>query len=470
MFLFPLIFVLSFLASLRELLKKNIGGILLFFTCGLPIYITSLSIVNMYGLPQLVPVLQSFKEILVLIALFTVLYNYREKIQLHLVDKLMLFFFIYTFLYVLIPLGQYGFFQRLIAFKSSSFFVLVYFTGRFCNPVSVSISKYFRVICAVLIVATTVLLYELITYQHLQTLTGYAGYNYRFFQQDPSGSYDLSWTFEVNEIGRASAKRFASFFANPLEFAASVVLATSILIALYTDKRNRVKPDSFGIVALVCSGISIFFALSRASMISYLFIMYVYAFLTGKRKIIRFIHIFFILVALYVIYMVNKDIRGFIINTLSFNNLSSLGHLVEWMDGIRSMIASPLGIGLGESGRIAGTTGENVGGESQLIILGVQAGVIAMGVYIAVYVISIRLAFQQFRTTQGPERKLSLALLLARIGLIIPMATTNFESYIYISYTLWFFSGVFIAAVMRKSDTALRQIPGIRKGYVPEPE
>jgi hypothetical protein len=151
-----------------------------------------------------------------------------------------------------------------------------------------------------------------------------------------------------------------------------------------------------------------------------------------------------------VAFLINRDVKEFIVDTLNFSNLSSLGHLLEWMDGIQSMITSPLGIGLGESGRVAGATGDNVGGESQLIIIGVQTGVIAMGVYLAVYVVLMRQAYRWFKKLRGKGRTLSLAVLLMKTGFIVPLITSNFESYIYLSYIGWFFSGLLIAAIARE--------------------
>ena len=144
MFVFPVIYISSFLAALYCLFRNKPEGILIFLICGLPIYTTTLSIVNMYGFPSVVPVLQSFKELLILASLGHVLYHYRGKLQLHLVDKLMLFFWGYTLLYVLVPLGQFGIVPKLLAFKSLSFFVLIYFTGRFFDFRKISINKNFR--------------------------------------------------------------------------------------------------------------------------------------------------------------------------------------------------------------------------------------------------------------------------------------------------------------------------------------
>lgn len=458
MFVFPLIYTGAFLQTMYQLLKKRTGAILAFFICALPIYTTALSITNMYGLHFLIPVMQSFKEVIILIALAILLWNYRGPFHLHLVDKLMLFFFFYSLIYIPLPVGQFGLVEKLLAFKSLSFFVLVYFTGRLCDLRQIFLDKYFKVIVGISILASVVLLYEVLTYTHFQTMTGYPAYNYRYFNQEATGNYGLSWTFEVVDIGK-SAKRFASFFSNPLEFAAATLLSLSVLAAMFTRQNNKLKVTTFGVIGLACTALSIFFALSRASMVSYFFLVYVYAFLTGKRKVIRGIHIFFLLAALYIIFFVNKDIREFVISTLNFSNLSSLGHVLEWLDGIQAMIGSPLGIGLGESGRIAGITGENVGGESQLIILGVQVGVVALGVYIAVYVILLKQAFSWFKRLRGKERRLSMVLLLIKTGFIVPMLTSNFESYIYLSYLTWFLSGLFIATIVKKAEHHNRAVP-----------
>lgn len=453
MFLFPVIYIALFLAALVSLFKNKPEGVLIFFICALPIYTTSLSVTFLYGFPKLVPVLQSFKEILILLTLGNLLYYHREKIHFTFIDKLMLVFFGYTFLYIFLPIGQFGIFYKLVAFKSVSFFILVYFAGRLFDPARINLKKYFQFICAVAIVASVVLLYEVFTYQHLQTYTGYAGYNYFFFNQEATGNYGLSWTFEVNEIGKG-AKRFASFFSNPLEFAAATVLAISVLTALQTSDNNKLKPDNFSLLVLACTVFAIFSALSRASFVSYFLLLYTYAFITGKKTILLLIHLFFLGFVIYIMFLVDKDIQDFIINTLNFNNLSSLGHVLEWIDGIQSMITHPLGIGLGESGRIAGSTGDNVGGESQLIILGVQTGVLMLGVYITVYIMLIRQSYLCFKRSTGKKRTLSLAVFLMRIGFIVPVITANFESYIYLSYIMWFFSGLFVTMISGDKETS----------------
>jgi hypothetical protein len=108
------------------------------------------------------------------------------------------------------------------------------------------------------------------------------------------------------------------------------------------------------------------------------------------------------------------------------------------------MISHPLGRGLGASGKIAGAFGENIGGENQLIIIGVQLGVVAVLAYSVIYYKIIATAIKSFRQGAVKEARLGLMLFLSKVGLIIPLLTAELDSYIYISYLIWFFSGLLV--------------------------
>jgi hypothetical protein len=156
----------------------------------------------------------------------------------------------------------------------------------------------------------------------------------------------------------------------------------------------------------------------------------------------------------------NEDVQDFVINTLKFTDSSSIGHVLEWIDGINAMIQSPFGLGLGTSGRIGSSLQGNTGGENQFIILGVQTGIIAMLLYISVYVILVKTSWRWFYKLEGKEKKVCLALLLMKIGFIIPLLTSELESSSYISYMTWFFSGLFIniiAGQKERNGIALRE-------------
>jgi O-antigen ligase len=302
------------------------------------------------------------------------------------------------------------------------------------------------------ILTAVVLMYEVRMDQHLQSLIGLADYNYYVFNLDPSGNYGLSWTFE----SQGGFKRFASVFASPLEHAGATLIALAVIAGVYTRDDYKFKPDLLGWIALGATALSIIFAISRSAFISYCIIVYFYSIVTHKKTLLQLIHFSIAAVIIYFIYYLTQEdrydelVQDVIIDTLNFTHPSSVGHVLEWVQGITSIYSNPLGIGMGSSGRIGGSLGENIGGENQYIIIGVQAGIIALCLYLSIYVSLVRNARKWYRNLTKKERQLALAILLIKIGFIIPSMTSETESSVYISYVTWFLTGIFISIVSEK--------------------
>jgi len=454
MFLFPLIYISSFLLSIREFLRGNKESILLFLIFGLSIYTSATSVANILGFKESVLILQLFKEIGIISLLSWILYNYNGRLRLHLIDYALISFFAYTLLYALLPIGNLNVINRIISLKSSSFFVLVYFTGRLLNPKEIFLSKYFLYLMILAIAAAIVVLFEVFTNQHLQTFTGYTEFNSYFYNIKPSGHYGLSWTFE----SEGGFKRFASFFSNPLEHAAATLISLAILAAFYTNEQYRLKLDTFGVVTLVATLISIIYAVSRSSFVSYFILIYAYGWITRQKYITKIIHLGILVILGYVLYLLipngNDDYVGvqeIIVRTLNFTNTSSVAHLFEWIQGLNAMVQSPLGLGIGTSGRVAGSLGENIGGENQFIVVGVQFGIIALFIYLLIYASILKTCLQWYYRLEGNEKKMCLALFLIKIAFLIPSFTSELENSVYISYLTWFMTGIFVNMVSLKN-------------------
>lgn len=458
MFIFPLIYVISFFIAAREVLKGNREGILIFLIFGLSIYTTAMSVTFMLGLKVLIPFFQFFKEILVLSVFILNLVNLKYRPRLNIIDYAILAFFLYLVAYAILPIGEQSFANRLIALKSNSFFIIVYFTGRLLDPKSIYINNYFNYIILLTIAAGAVLVVELLMYRQLQLFTSYVEYCYYYFNFEPDGLFGLSTTFDSD----SGYRRFASFFTNPLEHAVATLLALSVIMALYTSDDNKFRITNTGMLALCASFLSILFALSRAPLASYFIILYAYALITKKGYITNTIHAAFGLGAIYLAYLFlqfennHSGIIAVIMNTVNFTDPSSIGHIEQWAEGIVAMMAHPLGLGLGSSGRVAGSLGENVGGENQFIIIGVQAGVVALLLYLYVYIMFIKTGLKWLPRLKGKERKVCMAVVLLKIGLFISLLTSEVESSSYLSYLNWLLSGILITIIMQQKPTQIQ--------------
>lgn len=446
MFLFPIVYIITFLKTLKEFSKANASALLSFIAVAMPIYINTLSVTHMYGFDSIIGILQLFKELVVIIALFIVITQLTKIPKITTTDILVAIFLLYSFIFVIIPVGSYDFLTKLLAYKSLSFFCILYFVGRLIQIKHVQLSKYFKLICTITMLAAIIVIIEYIRNEHIHVHTGFTDFLVAFFDGEQSGNYGLIWTFET-ETGQ---KRFGSLFGSPLEMGASMVLTLSICLAFYTDFSKKLVLSKFGRMCLISSFICISLALSRASFIGYISIIGIYAIVTNNRKIIKIIYIGFCFAALYLIYfLAQTDIYHFIIDSITFNNASSLGHLLEWIDGFDAMIKNPFGLGLGESGRISMGSKDNTGGENQFIITGVQVGLPMLITYVWIHINLIKIAYQNLWSTSGKTRRIAFTIFLFKIGIILPMFTSNTEAFVYISYFTWFLSGLLINITSR---------------------
>jgi hypothetical protein len=449
-FIFPLLFLTSFLLGCYKILKGDPNGLFIFLIGSLPFYATSLSTFFLIGGKNVIPFVQATKELVFVLSLGTLILQNKLLFKWTLLDRMTLVFFVFSSIYIFIPLGPNGLLQRVLAFKGLSFFPLVYFCGRLFPLRKTHLEKYFSFILVLTIAAAALSFGEYLIQTHLQAYTGYSDLNYYVYKQDPSGNYGLSWTFEIEN----GAKRFAAFFSTPLEHAAATIVALAIIAGLYTEKSNQLFLSKFGWIALLATVASILLSLSRAAILSYFAVILIYSFITKRREILS---IFYLTIVLFVVYLFSfssKEIQDFVMDTITFSNQSSVGHLIEWITGIESMIAKPLGLGLGASGGITANEGDAVGGENQFIIVGVQIGIAGLLMYAWIHFYTIYLAYKNYKILKGKEQKIAMTVLLIRVGMFLPMFTSNLDTFIYISYTMWFMTGL-LSNILSKPYTEL---------------
>jgi hypothetical protein len=449
-FIFPLLFLTSFLLGCYKILKGDPNGLFIFLIGSLPFYATSLSTFFLIGGKNVIPFVQATKELVIVLSLGTLILQNKLLFKWTLLDRMILVFFVFSSIYIFIPLGPNGFLQRVLAFKGLSFFPLVYFCGRLFPLRKTHLEKYFSFILVLTITAAALSFGEYLIQTHLQAYTGYSDLNYYVYKQDPSGNYGLSWTFEIEN----GAKRFAAFFSTPLEHAAASIIALAIIAGLYTEKSNQLFLSKFGWIALFATVASILLSLSRAAILSYFAVILIYSFITKRREILSIFYLSIVLFVLYLFSFSSKDIQDFVMDTITFSNQSSVGHVIEWITGIESMIAKPLGLGLGASGGVLANEGDAVGGENQFIIVGVQIGVAGLLLYVWIHFYTIYLAYKNYKFLKGKEQKIAMTILLIRVGLFLPMFTSNLDTFIYISYLMWFMTGL-LSNILSKPYTEL---------------
>jgi hypothetical protein len=417
---------------------------LLYIACFLPFYTTFQIIVfNAFDNVLLVNLIKYSKDFVFFTSFVLFILGTRKslldtEIKLSFLDKLIVCFLLLTFIYLIIPLGEAAFLSKIIYSKNIFLIGIVYFFGRKTRFHSKNWNSILKIIIGLTALSFIVAFIENIMGIHLHSLIGYADYNMRINDIDPQGNFGLNWSFER----QGANPRFASFFADPLEFSASLLLffSASLWYYLHSKLRNN-KIIYLGLMFVVSC--SFLLAFSRGAMLSAVLVLCFGLFISKNYKIL-FTGLSIVLIAfLYNLFFASEDTRYLIEDTLTFQNSSSLGHLLEWIQGLLSIYENPFGVGLAMSGNASGVDQSiKIGGENQFLIYGVQMGVIAVLLYLLIIVKSIVNSVITYkRNISDSHSSISFITACIKLGLIIPLFTANAELYLFVALFSWYLVG-----------------------------
>ena len=189
--------------------------------------------------------------------------------------------------------------------------------------------------------------------------------------------------------------------------------------------------------------LSFFFSYSRGAIIASGIIIFFTLFFEKKYRLIGIVLISAIIGVIYTYFFSSKELQYFLLDTLNFQNTSSLGHLLEWIEGLNSMIKNPMGIGIAMSGNANGVDQAlKIGGENQFLIYGVQMGALGLLIYVSLLVKGIKNSLKVFkRSSKQHVKSISFVAAATKIGLLIPLFTANAELYLFVAFLSWFLIG-----------------------------
>jgi hypothetical protein len=454
-FIQTLLIIAVFIYSNYKVIKEGkVEYAVIFLIFYLPVYFTYQSLIfQQTHSVLLINLFRYLKEITILIALMVAVGGMRNVLDRPLnLTKADTFFGLFTLLsvvYAILPIGDTGLIERILYLKKIILPSSLYFLGRIYHPSSDSLSNLFKSIIIVAVLAFSMNLFEFVTSTHYHTRIGWASYDYFVNDVDPSGHYGIGWNFEIGP----NNPRFAAFFANTLEAGVSSLFAFAIVVPMFLFTRFKSNQMVFGTI-LIMIVFSTYFAFSRSSLASIFLEIVFVAFLLRYFKLLIGAGLAFVFIMSSFVIFGSDDLRYLIIDTITFRQLSSFGHLVEWLRAIQNMIDHPFGIGLGTSGNIGAMSevakGDSIGGENQYFIYGVQLGVIGMMLYIFSLFYVIRHSYWVFRNSiQLEYRKIAMSAAIIKVGLLLPLFTSNAETFQYVSFLSWWLSGLSMSIYSR---------------------
>jgi len=428
---------------LKKIFEGDIYYLLLYILFTLPFYSTlQLIIFKGFNVIPFVNLLKYSKDFVFFTGFFILIFGKKESFierewQLTLLDKLFLGFMTLTLIYTLIPLGSASLLSKMIYAKNIFLMGIIYFLGRHTNIDEQRWRFIVKFIICLIVGSFLLALLEIISGVHLQSILDYGRFNSIMYDVSPTGNYGLSWTFER----QGSLPRFAAFFSNPLDFAASLLLFFSVgLNLLLHSKYNSNRLAYLGLLLLVI--FSFFFSYSRGAIIASVILVFLTLFLEKKYFLLRIALGLVVLLVTYIFFS-SYELDYFVLDTFNFQNTSSLGHLLEWLEGIESMLLHPMGIGLAMSGNANGVEQAlKISGENQFLIYGVQMGFLGLYIYISMLFKAIKDSLKVFKDSSKQHvRSISYVAAATKIGLLIPLFTANAELYLFVAFLSWFLIG-----------------------------
>ena len=436
---FIVFYFIIFGYTIDKISRGKIEYLIIYICTCLPIYTTlQAQAFKIFNTEIVVSIIKLSKDIIFIYAFIIFLFGknihlFKRIFKFSLVDKLILIFTLIVTIYALIPLGEADIFSKLIYAKNLYIISITYLIGRNIKIDEVFFNSIKKILKYLILSLTFFLCFEFILSTHFHSIIDFSNYNILVNEIDPQGNYGLSWSFE----SQGSLPRYAAFFADPLELSASLLLLTSLLIYNFWNNKRNI---SYFLLFMVA--VAFLFSFSRGAIVACIGIVLFGLLLNKKYKSLLLIFGLFLLSTLSLIYFGSEEIRYFIIDTLKFENTSSLGHLVEWIEGILSIFENPLGIGLAMSGNASGVDQAiKVGGENQFLIFGVQMGVLSIITYVLILFFVIKRSCKVYYLSSNNDKHISFIVACTKFGLLLPLLTANAELYLFVSLTTWFFAG-----------------------------
>ena len=438
--IFIVLYILIFTKSFVNISRGNFEYLLYYICLALPFYATlQAQVFEIFNNELLVNLIKLSKDFIFFYALLIFTFGKNESIfnrtfTFSNLDKLFLSFVILIILYTIIPVGEADLISKIIYAKNILIIPLVYFMGRnleFSNKVYMNLKKIFL---GVIIASFVFVFFEFIFSTHFHSFINYSNYNSIVNEIDPQGNYGLSWSFE----SQGARPRYAAFFADPLELSASLLFLFSYLIFFFYNRVNLLNLLPFILIVFL-----LLMSFSRGAIVACFGIVLFSLLINQKYRILFTIFFISVILSLLTYFFGGEDLQYLIIDTLKFENTSSLGHLIEWIEGILSILENPLGIGLAMSGNAGGVDQSlKVGGENQFLIFGVQMGIIAIIIYSVILLTAIIRSLKLYVDTKDLKHKhISFVVACTKFGLILPLLTANAELYLFVSLVSWLLAG-----------------------------
>ena len=345
---------------------------------------------------------------------------------------------------------------ELFGFRSSVFFMLLYYFGRGVPEIgerSTYVKNLFRV--AVLVAAIGIVERIFVTPKMLVAM-GAASYLNDFLGLSvTTGGND--WGLPANYwsvLGRHPVRRAGSVFLGGQAFALPFLILMPAATAWVFDPSKRLKFWSVLGYAIVWAGLLV--TITRTTILVCALQVVLYFILTRRptRVVGAALTAFAVFLAALILV---PGLANFVLATATFQTSSSYSHILDWRKGLVAFFQQPWGYGLGSSDQVAARFGRvPLTADNMFLGYAVDMGVLGLVGYLAILVNLGVFSFRLFRSASTPGvRMVAATVLLTTLGIALNGTSSSPFNSVFLAYNFFILAGAAISVYQRSQSAAI---------------
>lgn len=347
----------------------------------------------------------------------------------------------------------------LFGFRSSVFFMLLYYVGRGVPEVgerSTYIKHLFRVAVVVSLIG---IIERIFVSPHMLIALGAAAYVNDFLGMTAStagndfGLPSNYWSM----LGRVPVRRAGSVFLGGQAFALPFLLFIPAATSWVFDPARR--PRLWAIAGYIVVWLGLLVTITRMTIIVCTLQVLVY-FLIARRPS-RIVGTILTTLAVFLTAMVLvPGLGSFVWATITFQTASSYSHVFDWRRGVVAFFEMPWGHGLGSSDQVAARFGRAaITADNMFLGYAVDLGALGLLGYLAVIFTLGFLSWRIFKTSPSKEaRVVASTVFLTNLGIALNGTSSSPFNSVFLAYNFFLLAGAAVSAYQRQQSPVVSAI------------
>lgn len=349
----------------------------------------------------------------------------------------------------------------LFGFRSSVFFMLLYYVGRAVpemGETSIYLKHLFRI---AVVVALIGILERIFVTPRMLVALGAASYTNDFLGMTAStegNEFGLPSNY-FSMLGRTQVRRAGSVFLGGQAFAIPFLLLVPAATSWVFAPGKRLKPWSVIGYAVIWLGLLV--TITRTTLLVCTIQVLLYFLMTRKPTRVAATVMIAATVFLAALALV-PGLGSFVVQTATFRTSSSYSHVKDWRTGAVAFFQAPWGHGLGSSDQVAVRFGRKaLTADNMFLGYAVDLGALGLLAWLTVIFTIGFFSWRLFKTTSNDgTRMVAATVFLTNIGIALNGTSSSPFNSIFLAYNFFLLVGTAITAYQRQHVRAIQSQSG----------